>query len=421
MARALKILMVSETLPARQLGGLAKHALTLANTLIEEGHEVTVLGLAGTFDEASRLEMGFKGPVICALDFMPGWKEGPLGCFNPFKRPYYAQRMARTITAHAQGFDVVHYHGNLPLVAEYIPPHINFAQTRHDQGSECLIHVRFRAHGVCNELDPAVCAGCATSGQPNAVQTLVSASAVRRYRDVAAKALARHKTIFVSEAIRRNAGRVLPPAAFARSHVIHNFINQALIARETEGVLPVSNDRWEIVIASRLDEAKGVGQFLSAWRRAAGNTTHAPVSAHITVAGDGPMREQITQAHSGPGITFLKHQSYASTLQLTARAHVAVVPSQCEESCSTTTLEALAIGRHCFALRRGGTPEMLGYQRWPGQLQLFDDIEALVAGLCAHLQSPPTVFDALPAPSAAAMASDVRAILPHILDVYEQA
>ena len=259
--KALKILMVSETVPARQLGGLAKHAVTLANAQIAAGHQVSFMGLAGADDEACRREMGFNGPIIGALELMPGWKEGLLGCFNPFKRPYFARRMADIIMSHASEFDVIHYHGNLPLVAAYIPDHVNFVQTRHDQGSECLIHVRFRDNGMCMELNPSACASCATP-HPNGAQRLSSTLAAARYREVAALALARHKTIFVSEAIRRNARRVLPESAFARSYVIHNFVDQQLLARETQGILPEPGTGWQILIASRLDEAKGVGQFL---------------------------------------------------------------------------------------------------------------------------------------------------------------
>jgi len=412
--KALKILVVSETVPARQLGGLAKHAVTLANAQIAAGHQVSLMGLAGADDEASRREMGFNGPIIGALELMPGWKEGLLGCFNPFKRPYFARRMADIIMSHASEFDVIHYHGNLPLVAAYIPDHVNFVQTRHDQGSECLIHVRFRDNGMCMELNPSACANCATP-HPNGAQRLSSTLAAARYREVAALALARHKTIFVSEAIRRNARRVLPESAFARSYVIHNFVDQQLLARETQGILPEPGTGWQILIASRLDEAKGVGQFLEAWRHAA----NRPTEAHITVAGDGPLRQAMEQRHGSPDITFIKHQAYTNILKLTARSHVAVVPSQCEESFSATTLEALSIGRPCFALRRGGIPELTIYQRWPGQLQLFDSIEALVEGLCMHLQSAPAVIDAGLPPGEATLASDVRALMPFIHEVYE--
>lgn len=403
--------MVSETLPARQLGGLAKHAVTLANALIEEGHHVSILGLAGQDDDACRQEMGFKGPVIGALRFMPGWKEGLLGCFNPAKRPYFARQMAQTIIEQAKGFDVVHYHGNLPIVAAFIPESINFIQTRHDQGIECLIHVRFKAGQVCRSTSAADCAACATH-HPNPVQRIVSAHAVERYRRLAALALNKHKTIFVSEAIRRNAQRVLPPEVFAHSQVIHNFIDQRRVALEATTPAGPQDDLQQIIIASRLDDAKGVGQFLAEWSKA------PPVATKLVVVGDGPLREHFERLYTSRHVIFLKHQPYATTLQLTAQSQVAVVPSQCEEACSTTILEALFLGRPCFALNRGGNPELARYERWPGQLQLFDTISDLAQALRNLVNMSPQSKQDDPTRSQAS-ASDIRAQLPQILQIYE--
>jgi glycogen(starch) synthase len=408
----MKILIVSETMPAKQLGGLAKHAITKANALIEMGHEVALLGLQDIDYEACRQEMGFKGRFIAGLPPDRGWKENALGCFNPLRRPVLARQMAAAIQAHAAGFDVVHYHGNWPLVAAYIPSHINFVQTRHDQGSECLVHVRYKASGMCTELDPAACAACATPS-PNLAQRFVSTQSVRLYRHIAAQALSQHKTIFVSEAIRSNAARVLPASAFARSWVIHNFIDQARLSRDTQGLAPHADPAqpWQVLIASRLDEAKGVAPFLAQW------TLQRPGQTRLLLVGDGPDRLQMEALYAGPGVEFLKHQPYETTLKLTASSHAAVVPSLCEEACSTTILEALYLGVPCFALRRGGNPELARYERWPGQLQLFNSAPELVQALVQHLGKLPVQRMAADAPAAAL--SDVHAALPSIIQVYE--
>lgn len=412
---ALKILMVSETLPARQLGGLAKHAVTLANTLIDEGHEVTILGLAGQDDDASRREMGFQGTVIGALALMPGWKEGLLGCFNPFKRLYFARQMARTIAAHAPGFDVVHYHGNLPILAAFVPDHINFVQTRHDQGIECLVHVRFKEGQVCTSTDAADCAACATPF-PNALQRMMSAQAVKTYRQLATQALRKHKTIFVSQAILGNAQRVLPASAFTRAQVVHNFIDEHRVAQAVDSSPTLSSTTSppgnpQVIIASRLDDAKGVRQFLAEWQRVG----HS--GARLIVVGDGPLREAFESEYTSSEVTFLRHQPYTTTLQLTAQSQISVVPSQCEEACSTTILEALFLGLPCLALNRGGNPELARYQRWPGQLQLFDTIADLVAALRDRLALHPYAHP--PTERTSWTNSDVRAQLPRILHVYE--
>ena len=86
-----------------------------------------------------------------------------------------------------------------------------------------------------------------------------------------------------------------------------------------------------------------------------------------------------------------------------------VVPSVWEEPCGTVILEALRLGKPCFALRRGGTPELARYGA-PGQLRLFDTLDALVDGLLAHRE-----------PAAAAAGgdlADVQARLPALLALY---
>jgi hypothetical protein len=44
-------------------------------------------------------------------------------------------------------------------------------------------------------------------------------------------------------------------------------------------------------------------------------------------------------------------------------------------------LEALALGKQVFALNRGGTPELAIYERFPGQLRLFDSLPQLTKTL----------------------------------------
>jgi glycogen(starch) synthase len=60
---------------------------------------------------------------------------------------------------------------------------------------------------------------------------------------------------------------------------------------------------------------------------------------------------------------------------------VIVVPSVCEEACSTTVLEGLLLGKTVFALRRGGTPELSIYASRPGQLRLHEHLEDLASAL----------------------------------------
>jgi len=397
----MKILMVSEDLPGVQLGGLGKHVVTIANALLAQGHDVAILGRK----DGNPAQCGFHGRFISAIALAhPNWKESHLACFNPVKRPWFARTLATAIARHAAGFDIVHYHGHLPLVGGYIDTACPFVQTRHDQGSECLIHLRFRNEAVCDALDAQACASC-IGRAPGRLQRAVSACAVDGYRDRTAAAFARHKTVFVSDFLRRRFQTVRPQADLRLARVIPNVIDMArLQAPAGEAHLPV---KGHIVLAGRIDTGKGFAEFLAA------ATPQLPHGAHLTIVGDGPQRAALSQRYTSGQVTFAGWQDYDRTVALTASAHLCIVPSVCEEACSTTVLEALALGRPCLALARGGTPELRQYQRYPGQLHLAPDMAALVDAMGRQLATPP-----LDVGTAASFGADVHQVLPQLLDFY---
>jgi glycosyltransferase involved in cell wall biosynthesis len=394
----MKVLMVSEDLPGAQLGGLGKHVVTMANALLDAGHEVAILGRKA----GDPAVCGFQGRFIGAIALAhPNWKESQLGCFNPVKRPWFARHLATLIARHASGFDVVHYHGHLPLVGAYVDRACPFVQTRHDQGSDCLVHLRFRGGAVCDALDARACAGCIGSAL-GLLRQHVSAMAVDGYRDRTATAFARHKTIFVSDFLRRRFQQARPAANLRRARVIPNVVDMARL--QAAGSAP---EPGHIVLAGRIDIGKGFDEFLAA--------AHArlPREARITIVGDGPGRAGLARRYASAHITFTGWRDYDSTVALTARAQLCIVPSVCEEACSTTVLEALALGRPCLALARGGTPELLRYQRYPGQLQLAPTMAALVDAMAPLLAAPVPAFDV-----GAPFGADVRQVLPQLLDYY---
>ncbi len=401
----MRILIVSEDLPGPRVGGLGKHAVTLANALLAAGHHVDLLGRTDRCHPASAAEIGFNGRLIPGIELgRPGWKEAQLGFFNPLKRPWCAARLARAIRAHAARYDVVHYHGHLPLVGQYIDPAVNFVQTRHDQGSECLTHLRFRAGAVCTSTAARDCAGCAHP-RPGLLRTALSARAVTRYRQETAAGFARHKTIFVSEFLRRQFLRTLPGADLSRCRVIHNFIDFALLAAgagQAGALVP-----GQVLVAGRIDAGKGFGEFLAAAR------ARLPPGARVLVVGDGPERAPLQARFEDARVRFLGWQPYREVAALTARSHACVVPSVWEEPFGTTTLEALALGRPCFALARGATPELACYQAWPGQLSLAATMAQLVERLADELCAAP-----MPHPPPAGVPMDVSHALPKILDFY---
>jgi glycosyltransferase involved in cell wall biosynthesis len=397
--------MVSEDLPGTRIGGLGKHVITLSNALLEQGHQVDIMGRSDWFHAGSAGETGFHGRVLPGFAFArPGWKEAQLGFFNPVKRPWFARRVARALLREAGKYDVVHYHGHLPMTGRYVPAGVNFVQTRHDQGSECVTHLRFRQEHVCETRDVRDCAACIHPA-PNTLRSTVSGLAVRRYRSEAAEAFARHKTVFVSDFLRRAFLRSVPDADLSRTRVIHNFIRYPLL--RAHAAAPGEVRAGEVLLVGRIDAGKGFGEFLAqiqGWL--------AP-RARVTIIGDGPLRAQLESRYASAQVRFLGWQPYDDVLRMEARSHVLVVPSVCEEACSTTVLEALALGRPCVALARGGTPELVAYQYYDGQLQLAETMPRLVERMVDILERAPVT---VPLPDAFPM--DVFSAVPRLLDFY---
>lgn len=407
MVQPLKILMVSEDLPGEQIGGLGKHVVTLANRLLAQGHDVEILGRNDRGLDNCAAQIGFKGRFRPGFDYArPGWKELQLGVFNPLKRPHFARKIGRAINAHAAGFDVVHYHGHLPMVGLHIDPAIHYVQTRHDQGSECLTHLRFIDGAVCENLVPGDCSACIRK-DAGALRKSVTAIAVNEYRSQTARAFARHKTVFVSDFLRRRFLRSVPDADLSRTNVIHNFIDYPRL-RAAALAAPAA-EQGDVLLVGRIDAGKGFEEFLAA------ATGRLPAHARVTIIGDGPQRAELARRYGGERIRFLGWQDYDATLALSARAHLCVVPSVCEEACSTTVLEALALGRTCVALARGGTPELAQYEQYPGQLSLADSMDELVALVARRLDSPPR--SVAPPPT---FGADAGSLLPRLLDLYAE-
>jgi glycosyltransferase involved in cell wall biosynthesis len=398
----MKILMVSEDLPGVQLGGLGKHVVTLSNALLAQGHDVAILGRRNGNPGAC----GFHGRFIGAIELAhPNWKESHLGFFNPVKRPWFARTLAATIARHAGGYDAVHYHGHLPLAGNYIARACPFVQTRHDQGSDCLIHLRFHDGNVCNALDARTCAGCIARA-PGPVREVLSGAAVDGYRDRTAAAFARHKTVFVSEFLRRRFQQARRGADLRRTCVIPNVVDMARLQEAAAGSSPALG---RVVLAGRIDTGKGFAEFLAAAQG------RLPAGAQVHIVGDGPAHAALAQRYAGPGIAFAGWQDYASTIAAMARAQLCIVPSVCEEACSTTVLEALALGRPCLALARGGTPELARFQRYPGQLVLCQTIDDLVDAIAPLLAAPAKASDI-----SAPFGADVQQVLPRLLELYAE-
>ncbi len=376
----MRILLVSEDIPAPSMGGLAKHVLALARALVADGHRVDLMGNDDHPPAAVADELDFGGRFFPELSGQfAGWKEMSLGVFMPPKRSRIARGFARSILRRAADYEVVHYHGHLPNLARYLPSSLNFIQTRHDQGSDCLIHTRFRRGEICNSTDSRSCAGCRTRN-PNWLQQRISTIAVRRFRSEVSEGFRRHKTVFVSDLLKNNLKRSFGDRDWGVT--VHNFIDAGpirAIASRPRAVRDPGTVR--VFIGCKLYPAKGVDAFLGAL---AGRIDTGRLQ--IEIAGDGDDEAALRERY--PQVRFHGWQDGASTLAMAAAADAVVVPSVWEEPCASTVLEALLLGKTVFALRRGGTPELAAYASGPDQLRLHDSMEALADALLAFEPRP---------------------------------
>jgi glycogen(starch) synthase len=377
----MRILMVSEDLPSLGMGGLARHVLSLSRALMSAGHQVDLMGSDDVPIAAAGADFTFEGRFFPELrGQFDGWKEMTLGVFVPAKRSVIARRFARAVMRRARHYDAIHYHGHLPNIARFIPPGVNFIQTRHDQGSDCLIHTRFKRGRICRSTDERHCADCRT-WQPNILQRAVSSIAVKRFRHEVIKGFRRHKTVFVSDLLQQNLSR-----SFGAGHwgvTVHNFVDsEQLKATRAQAVIPANDGLLRVFIAAKLYPAKGVESFLDALSK---RQDHAS-NIDIDIVGDGS-DEQRLRDHF-PFARFHGWQDWQSSLKLAARAHAIVVPSVCEEACPSTVLEGLLLGKTVFALKLGGTPELAAYQSGPSQLRLHDTLRELVDALLLFRPRP---------------------------------
>jgi len=405
----MKILFVTEDIPASHLGGAGKHAVLLANALIEVGHEVEVLGSISS--SAIEAKNGFLGKLHTEIDFSHiGLKEVALGIFNPVRRILMAWRIWKAIKkVRAERFDVIHYHGHIVELGVLVPKHLNYVHTLHDQGSECMTMMRFKNGAPCKSVSPVDCAGCATKSQPNILQKVISSTAVAFHRYLARKAFTRHKAIFVSDFVLRRFKEIVGESEGLNATVIHNFTD----ARSIQGLPKLAfiqkpmKTRPVLLLAGRVHVTKGQALFLESI------PDDLLSKIDVRIAGDGPDLAQLKEMHEKRGVTFLGWLSQSDIYKETMQADACVVPSIWEEPFGTTTLEALVLGKTVFALARGGTPELTCYCTYPNQLRLFDDISSMIAAV--------TLMDYANTFRSVNLKADVTTRLPEILNVYSTA
>ncbi len=379
----MRILIVSEFMPYPFLGGLARHAINLGNHLIELGHTVDILGNGKHGSKKQISELKFNGSVYLnnAINKprLAARIERYIKLYPVWLHLLIAKGIAKSIMRYASEYDVIHYHGHYPVVANYIPESVNLVVTHHDYSLSCP-----KKNFLLNDIKPCsvgidyeTCAKC-HFGVGDRLRKWLVLESVRKWRAAARIAINRHKHIFVSKRLSDLNLSVLDQLG-ARIDVIHNFIDCNLIRYHVDNVdrNHSDNKNTKVIIANNIDPLKGIKYFL---QEACKNNVLSG-NVEITIAGGGVQKNELEADYSGLGVKFLGHISYPKAINAIRDADIYILSSIWEESCSTGVLEGLYLNKDVRALNRGGTPELKEYTSGEKQLKLYQDMHSLVSSL----------------------------------------
>lgn len=141
-----------------------------------------------------------------------------------------------------------------------------------------------------------------------------------------------------------------------------------------------------VLFAGRLDETKGVGDLLDAWRLVQGN-------GRLMIAGTGPLKELVEDAAaSDPSIEYLGFVPHAQVAALIRQASAVVLPARWEENCPMIILETQAIGRPVIVTDRGGLPDLVSDSR-DGRVVPVGNVSALASAMTELLADPGLVSE----------------------------
>lgn len=345
----MRVLLIANTLPPRDVSGVGEQVLQLAAGLREQGDEVEVLG---------RGPGGAAGPkVLFPLSVVPA-----------------AWRAVRRFRPH-----VVQVHesdGALAALAvkalgKLIEPRPLLVALLQVSYVEELRAVR-----------PLVADG-RELGRPGGVEL--------RFRWLKAPL-----QILLGQITARAADRVLAPSAATAAEIRRDY------RVDEVGVIPNVTGGWAVepageaegepgylLFVGRLRIRKGVEVLLEALRELRGRFP----SAALRIAGDGEHRRRlerrVAELGLGPAVSFLGSRDAAQVRTLLAGAAALVVPS-IYEGMPLVVLEAMAAGVPVVASRVSGIPEVVvdGSDRGTGWLVPPEDPGALAGALAEVLADP---------------------------------
>jgi glycosyltransferase involved in cell wall biosynthesis len=298
-------------------GGLARHVVSLLAALCEEGQEVSVVcDLDGPIAEAAR----DRSVPIFASSFS---SDG-----NPSRAAMASIQLARAVSE--QGTRVVHTHsfaaGLTGALAMSLSPGARMVASIHNYPAEADgMRARRRRHRW----------------------------ALRRMCAVARRLIA------VSDALRRDLVEAEPDAAGKCVTIPNGVDTTAAPARDpadTRRALRIPPDCPLVGMVARLAPQKGVTDFVRAARQVADRCP----SAHLVLAGDGPLAGEARSLGHSLAMDGRLHLlgEMDAPLDLIAALDVLVVASTSEGS-SLVAMEAMALSKPVVGTAVGGVAEIV--------------------------------------------------------------
>lgn len=325
MAGRMRVVMLTTSFP-RWEGDAAGHFVaSLAQELVRQGHEVSVLAphavgaleqeqIAGVCVRRFRYAPASFERIAYGSGIVPNVRRNPLLLLV---MPAFISAMRRALRAGVAQADVVHVHW-APTAALAL-------------SGKLPVPVVLTLHGSDTSL----------------------AARGRVWRWLLERGLAGAHAVSV---VARSQVRVLEELGYGGAvEVIPAGVDETLVSRAR----PVALARPRILYVGRLIESKGVLDLLEAFLGVQ-DRLH---DAELVFVGDGPLlgelRSRCASAGVGSRVVFEGEVAHERALDLTASADLLVLPSYAEGSPLSVT-EALAVGTPVLGTSVGAVPELVG-------------------------------------------------------------